>query len=45
MLTHYMEIIFICIGVYMLVKGLWAPIGYVCGALIVVLSIIKIFGA
>jgi len=46
MLTHYVEIMFMCIGIYIIALPHFSPwVGYVAGAFMIVLSIIKIFGA
>jgi len=44
MLAHWMEVNWICLGAYILTKDVWPPTKYICGALIVVMSIIRIFG-
>lgn len=45
MLSHYVEICWMLIGIYILSKPHLSPwIGYVVGAMLLVLSIVKIFG-
>lgn len=43
-LKFYLEICFMVLGFWILLSSVWAPwVNYVCGALIVVLSLVKIF--
>lgn len=45
MLRHYIQIMWLCVGAYLLLKPFEPWARYVIGAFIVVLSIIAIFGA
>jgi hypothetical protein len=45
MLSNYETWCFLFVGAYMITKGPWSPwAGYVCGAFIMVLSIVKLVG-